>query len=528
MFYIYSVLRIPQKLYHKYENGFRIPPFIKGGNFGCSLYKRGNSKGIIFMIENILSATQSIRIQDVFDIIIISIMISAGLIWFKDRASRFVFIGISLLGLIYIIARFFQLYLTTVVLQGFFAILVFVLVVIFQEDLRRFFERLAILGRIRRKIQTTVPYSHTAEIIVQAVVNFSRNRIGAIIVIQGSDPLDRHLSGGTELNGTVSQPLLESIFDPHSIGHDGAVIIDGNTVARFGCHLPLSQSTGKYSGLGLRHTAGLGLSERSDAICIIVSEERGSISVAREEEIITLPNASALATILESFYISKAPVKKSAFLSSWLKENTKEKIIAIVLACILWLMFGYQRESVRRDFTMPIEYTNVTPEWVIEEPKTTEAKVTLTGPSQAFQLLNADTLKISLNLSQIQDGRQEIVLTKDMIKTPFNLSVVGIKPGRISVTASRFIHISLPIEVVTENAPPSPVVIQKITVTPSSVKVLVPGKLMRSGIKIQTDPINLKSLTSTHTFQPKLLFPSEVQFEKGKPPEVKVVIKVRN
>ena len=478
-------------------------------------------------MESALALIQNLRIQDIFDIVIISIMIFAVLIWLKDRASRFVFYGISLMGIIYVVARYFQLYLTTVVLQGFFAILLFVLIVIFQEDLRRFFERLAIIGIIRKKIQPTLPLSQTAEIIAQAVANFSRQKIGALIVIQGNDPLERHLSGGTVLNGKVSQPLLESIFDPHSIGHDGAVIIDDDNVVRFGCHLPLSQDTRLYGNLGLRHTAALGLSERSDAVCIVVSEQRGTISVARENTISGMANASALASLLESFYISKTPVKKHAYVSLWLKENTKEKIIAIVLACFLWLIFGYQRESVRRDFLLPIEYTNVPSQLAIEEPKITEARVTLSGPPQAFQLLSAETLKISMNLSQIQDGRQEIVLTREMIRIPFNLSVVSIKPGRIAITASKYIHAFVPIEIITENTPDPPIIVQKITAIPPSVKVLLPGRLHSSGIKIQTEPINLKSLTSTQTFTPRLLFPPEIQFERGRLPSVKVVVKVR-
>jgi diadenylate cyclase len=478
------------------------------------------------MTDNILALLQGLRIQDIFDIALVSVMIFVVLIWFKKRASRFVFFGISMLGLIYFIARYFQLYLTTVLLQGFFAISLFVLVVIFQEDLRRFFERLAIWGTIRRRIQPIVPHSQTADSIVQSVANFSRKKIGALIVIQGNDPLERHVSGGTQLDGRVSQPLLESIFDPNSIGHDGAVIIDRNRVVRFGCHLPLSQSTGMHENLGLRHTAALGLSERSDALCIVVSEERGTISVAQGETITEMASASALASFLETFYVNQTPARKPAYFSSWLKENTKEKIIAISLACVLWLMFGYQRESVRRDFSLPIEYTNVPSEWAIEEPKITEARVTLAGPPQAFQLLDAGTLKVSLNLSQIQEGKQEVVLTKDMIRTPFNLLVVAVKPSRIAIAASKFIHASIPIDVITENAPSPPVTIQKITAIPSSVKVLLPGRMYRSGIRIQTEPINLKSLTSTQTFTPRLLVPSEIQFERGRPPSVKVIVKV--
>ncbi len=105
------------------------------------------------LINTALAFIKSIRFQDILDIIIIALMIFALLTWFKTRASRFVLIGILLLGGVYIAARFFQLYLTTIVLQGFFAILLFVLVVIFQEDLRGFFERLALLGNIGKKYQ---------------------------------------------------------------------------------------------------------------------------------------------------------------------------------------------------------------------------------------------------------------------------------------------------------------------------------------------------------------------------------------
>ncbi|MBS1113072.1 MAG: putative rane protein, partial [Nitrospirae bacterium] len=293
------------------------------------------------MFDSALTMMMSLRIQDVFDIAIISVMISALLIWIKDRASRFVFIGISLLGFIYVVAKFFQLYLTTVVLQGFFAILLFVLVVIFQEDLRRFFEHLAILGIIRKRIPMTTPHGQTSEIIAQTVAGFARKHIGALIVIQGNEPLDRHLSGGTELNGTLSEPLLESIFDPNSVGHDGAVVIDGNMVTYFGCHLPLSPNASTQGNFGLRHTAALGLSERSDAICIVVSEERGTISIAQGEQIREV-TAAALKGDLVSYYLSKKPAKKSGPIALWLKENTKEKVIAILLACVLWIIFGYQ------------------------------------------------------------------------------------------------------------------------------------------------------------------------------------------
>ncbi len=479
------------------------------------------------MIDSISTILNSIRIQDIFDILIIWIMASVLLIWFKERASRFVFIGIGLLGAIYITARFFQLYLTTIVLQGFFAILLFVLVVIFQEDLRRFFERLAMWGRFRQKFFDEQPAHPDAETITQTVSNLARNHIGALMVIKGKDPLDRHLNGGTRLDCVLSQPLLESIFDPHSIGHDGAAVIDGNHLVQFGCHLPLSINAGRFGSLGLRHTAALGLSERCDALSIVVSEERGTISIARQEQIREVSSAAALRVELESFYAQMAPKREGRPVVHWLRENSREKIIALILACVLWITFGYQKESVRRDFIVPVEYVNVSPEWVIKDPKITEAKIMLMGPPQAFQLLNPDALKIALDLSQIREGWHEVALAKEMVKKPSNLTVVGISPAQIGMTVDRLIPVSLLVQVITEGRPPDGLSVQKISVTPPAVKVLIPGKLRENGPRIKTEPINLKGVTSSVSLQPRLVFPSDVQFEGGKPPTVKVTIKLK-
>jgi uncharacterized protein (TIGR00159 family) len=477
------------------------------------------------MIQNALTMLQHFRIQDILDIAIISVMISALLIWFKDRASRFVFLGITLLAAVYIVARFFQLYLTTLVMQGFFTILLFVLVVIFQEDLRRFFERLAMLGRFRKRVFAVAAFNESAEIIAQTAADLAHKRVGALIVIQGKDPLDRHLTGGSHLDGLLSQSLLESIFDPHSIGHDGAVLVEGNRVMRFGCHLPLSANAAQHGNLGLRHTAALGLSERSDALCIVVSEERGSISLAKGERIHEMANASALRIELEAFFEKRAPQARARPILRWLKENPREKAIAIVLACILWIVFGYQRETIRRDFVVPIQYLNPPVEWVLEEPKVMEAKVTLTGAGQAFQLLHPDSLKISVDLKQLRSGAQEIALKREMVKVPSNLAVVGISPERITVIASRLLPLTVPIEVQTEGSPPRGLTIQKITVTPAEVKILIPRRLRGKRIRILTEPLDLALLDVQRVFTPALRYPQEVQFPGGKIPVIRVAVK---
>ncbi|MBU4074064.1 MAG: diadenylate cyclase [Proteobacteria bacterium] len=477
------------------------------------------------MVESALAILRNFRILDLLDIAIISVMISALLIWFKNRATRFVFLGITLLGVIYILARFFQLYLTTIVLQAFFAILLFVLVVIFQEDLRRFFERLGLLGRFRKKIFTATTFIESAEIIAETTATLAHKRIGALIVIQGEDPLDRHLTGGSNLDGLLSQSLLESIFDPHSIGHDGAVLVDGNRVMRFGCHLPLSANAARHGNLGLRHSAALGLSERSDAICIVVSEERGTISLAREERIQEIANASALRIELETFSAKRMPLSKPTPILNWLKKNQREKVLAIILAGILWVVFGYQRETIGRDFVVPIEYVNTPVEWVLEEPKVMEVKILLMGPTQAFQLLHPETMRVSVDLAQLRPGTQEIILTQDMIKAPSNLSVASISPGRIKITTSRLLRLTVPIEVLTENNPPREMSVQGITASPPEAQVLIPRRLRGKKIRVMTEPIDLSLLDVQSVFTPPLRYPPDIQFAGGKAPMVRVVVK---
>lgn len=479
-------------------------------------------------MQTLYAVAGNLRIQDVLDMIIISLMIYALLVWFKDRASRFVLMGISLVGAIYVTARFFQLYLTTVVLQGFFAILIFVLVVIFQEDLRRFFERLAIMGRLGRHAPASGPHAGQTEMLASTAANLARNRIGALIVIAGRDPLDRHLSSGTPLDGLVSQALLESIFDPHSPGHDGAAVIAGNRLTRFGCHLPLSTNMERIGATGLRHTAALGLAERSDALCIVVSEERGVISVARNERMKALTGGAALRNELENFYRELTPErKKSSRMVQELKKNTREKVIALALAVILWLVFGYQKETLHREFLVPITYLDTPHNLVLEEPRQREAKVILAGTTQAFQLLNPETLRISLKQAALREGRQTVVLTREMIKTPSNITVAAIIPPEITVTAARLQPADVPVIAATTGRPPRGIVVQEISVTPSSVRVLIPGAAAPGKIRIATEPIDLARLAEQTSFEVPLRYPPHVKFAQDKPPLVQVNVKTR-
>ncbi len=474
-----------------------------------------------------ITITQSFRIQDILDIFVIASLIYVVLIWFKKTASRFVFAGIVMLGIIYVLARTFQLYLTSMLLQGFFAILLIAIVVIFQEEIRRFFERLATWGNLRKKKEKEIDnYRPDIEIIVDSVAELADNRTGALIVIRGKDPLERHLKGGCLLDGCLSQQLIASIFDTHSMGHDGGMIIDKGQVVKFGCHLPLSANasmTGKY---GLRHTAALGMSEKTDAFCIVVSEERGTTSVAQNGSIQVLYRPVDLAAKLYEFYEQKFPAEKKRSAMDWIRENTVQKIVAILMASMLWLAFGYQRDWVQRDFTVPVEYRGIPQGWYIDEPKVFDAKVVLTGSIQAFNLFDPTYLKVGVDLSDVVQGQQDITITKKMVKLPTNINLEKVKPPQIHIVAYKLFPKALPVIVKISGACPSGHILRNITVSPGALNALVPSAMLKKNIEIDTETIDLSAIDETVTIEPQIKIPADVHFKDDSIPSVRVTFHI--
>jgi uncharacterized protein (TIGR00159 family) len=283
-----------------------------------------------------MPALKPVVLADVLDVSLVAVFIYALLMWFKRTKTAFVAMGLLMLAVVYTVARIMGMYMTIWIFQGFFAVLIIAIVVIFQEELRHIFERIAVWSLQGRSRERSTP--REVEMIVRSVSDFARDRIGALIVLHGLDPLDRHVEGGWDLNGELSEALLESIFDSHSLGHDGAVLVEGGRVTKFGCQLPLSKEFGKLTNLGTRHSAALGLSERTDALAIVVSEEKGTISLAEDGELSNV-DSLGLQSVVERFYQEKAPKPAGQTVIRFFSENVKEKVIALVISILMWLFF---------------------------------------------------------------------------------------------------------------------------------------------------------------------------------------------
>ena len=181
------------------------------------------------------------------------------------------------------------------------------LIVLFQQEIRRVLEELGatnLLDTAARMQQTSSTDLMIDEMIL-ALEHMSRRRVGALIVIENKTRLNDVIATGTRVDGVLSQPLLENIFEPNTPLHDGAVVVRGERIMSAACLLHLSDTTGVGRDLGTRHRAGLGMSEISDATVFIVSEETGIISMARGGELVRHLDETSLHKILHELYDSE-------------------------------------------------------------------------------------------------------------------------------------------------------------------------------------------------------------------------------
>lgn len=385
-------------------------------------------------LKDLWGTLSTINLADILDIGFMACLLYLLLLWFKRTKAAFVARGILIFVLVYIVAQQAGMYLTTWLFQGFFAVFLIALVVIFQEELRSFFEKVAVWSLRRGQFSRALQPKKEVEILVRVASHFARSRIGALIVLKGKDPLQRHIEGGEDLDGRLSMPLLLSIFDPHSEGHDGAVIIEGNRVSRFGAHLPLSKEFGKLAGVGTRHTAALGLSERTDALCLVVSEERGVISIANDGDITVLKDLETLEERLTAFLKEQAPAKvEMRWWRDALKRNAAEKGIAATISFALWLVLvqGYRPAS--QVFRIPVEARAMPEELYVESIRPERVNVTLKGLKRELKMVNPLNLRVAVDLKQAKAGTQAVTISDNNLRLPETLQLANVDPPVIEL-----------------------------------------------------------------------------------------------
>lgn len=215
---------------------------------------------------------------DVVEILIVAYVLYRLLLFLAGTRALQILLGLIVLGVVYMGALVLKFTMVTTLLGVVFTYAAFAALVVFQPELRHALSR---LGRARAiNLFSSTSKLHVADEIAEAVARLARNGTGAIVAVEGEVSLNDYLESGTEMRAAVSADLLTTIFTPYSPLHDGAVVVRGDQIVAAGCVLPLTQFPVTDKSLGTRHRAALGLSEETDAVIVVVSEETSKISLA--------------------------------------------------------------------------------------------------------------------------------------------------------------------------------------------------------------------------------------------------------
>jgi len=396
-------------------------------------------------IRSILAA---FSIKDFFDILLTAFIIGGFLFLFRKTKSTSVVIT-SVVGFIifYLIAYSLNLYTVLSIANAFLGGIVVILVIVFQKELRRFAEWIDITS-IRRKFAHKKGYGEDTargviEIVASTAFIMAKRKVGGLIVFPGSESINSIVSGGFDLDGKVSEPLLLSIFDTSSPGHDGAVVIEEDVIKKFGVVLPLSERDDyeKLKHLGTRHRSALGLSERTNSLCVVISEEKKRISVAFGGAIEAVETKEELEEKLRSFLnVSETNVSHSKVrlvgIYLLIKSHAKNAIFAVLLAVVFWLVISYpQMGIIQKKLIAPIVFTNIPSNATIERLTVPEVTVWLSGAERDFQLLNESNIKAIIDMSSRLPDQQSryilVSLKSENIQHPSSIKLIKIDPNQV-------------------------------------------------------------------------------------------------
>lgn len=256
------------------------------------------------------------------DIAIIAFVIYKLMILIKETRAEQLIKGLAMLIIATKFSEILGLHTVYWLLKNAMTVGVIAIIIIFQPEFRRALEHIGRGGLFTKKEVLEVEFEHLVEEIAAAVGELSKKRIGALIILEQETGLNEYIQTGTALDSIISSGLLINIFIPNTPLHDGALIIRNNRIAAAGCFLPLTENKNLSKELGTRHRAALGISEASDGMCVIVSEETGVISFASDGKITRYLDTKSLKEILKNNYKDKFKDKNSKQLL-WIKRGGK-------------------------------------------------------------------------------------------------------------------------------------------------------------------------------------------------------------
>ena len=374
--------------------------------------------------------------RDVVDILFLTLVAYQLYQWFSETRALRVLIGLVALGGIYSLAKLWGLFLTTWVFQILWQVLLILLLILFQSEIRQVLEKVSPLRYLRSRRRE---YRGTfAADLTGALFDLAAEKTGAMVVLTRDDNPAQLIHAGQKVMAIPDPMLIKSIFNHHAPSHDGAVIISRDRLTHMGCILPLSESQDIPEQYGTRHRAALGLAEMTDAVCLVVSEERSEVTSVVGGQIKRWDDPESLQVQLKEWMGGpeiQVPTLQR-FLEEFFIHNWKRKLSAFALVSICWLVLASHQEG-KVFFSTTVHYTNQTAQYAVSQDSTRKVDLALSGRQSQLNSIQQEDVRVNVDLSRLTQGRHSISLSDKNVYLPAGIKVDSITPPKVEVILTR-------------------------------------------------------------------------------------------
>jgi uncharacterized protein (TIGR00159 family) len=469
-------------------------------------------------MEKIIFLISSLRWQDIVDISLVSYILFRFYVLFRGTNAFRVLIGMTMLWFFQQVAVSMGLIVTSWVVQGIVALGAFIIIVIFRNEIRSVLQAShlkAILWDVSSKAVVS-----TIEIIVQSVYDMGLRKCGALIVFPGKDDVAEVVQSGIPWKGEISKEMILSVFWPDNPVHDGAAIIQGDQIIQVSAILPLSRRDDLPTYYGTRHRAALGLAEATDALIIVVSEERGGVVVARGGTLKVVKQKRKLEQILRQH---KGVASKKG------RELIKEKLMVAAAALFSVIFITGVWFSVSRGgdtlltFESPVVYLNRDPSMEIVQTSVNTVSLELEGSGALIKSIKPDQVQVKLDLTQSKVGPNSFSITRESISLPPGIILKGVTPTVVEVDLDILIKKEMPVQIDWVGRLPDHFILTETEVEPETVTVIGGKRILENISTLYTEKISLNNLKVKGTITANLaLTPASLKIAPGSKEKVTI------
>ena len=475
------------------------------------------------MLQKLLIFVSSIRWQDFIDIAFNSYVLFRLYALFRGTDAFRVLVGIAFLWILQRLAVSLGLILTSWMMEGIIAVAALIVIVVFRNEIRSVFRARniwAILWGLPRK-----PTKTPVEIITESAFNLAKRRIGALIVLPGKEDLEEFVQQGIPWDGKVSTEMIGSIFWPNNPVHDGAAIIVENRVSEVGVILPLSHRKDLPSVYGTRHRAAAGLSETTDAMVIVVSEERGAITITRGVDVFTIDGKKQLVKALREHLGIRED--QSQFLKRRKIELRTAALVSLLIVSGVWFSISRGLDSIKT-FDIPVEYANQKPGMELLNTSATSVRLFLRGSRALLKSIRPEQIRVKMDLGKAVAGTNTFSITNDNLSIPPGLSLKEVRPMVLDVNLDTRSKKMLPVQADWVGKLPSGLLLVRAEAKPSKVELSGPKTILDGMWTLYTTSIPLNDIKGSGEMDAKLVVPSAfLKLETGFKDRVEVKYEVR-